>query len=188
MHAPRQPTHATRRRRWGLRLLLSGTVLVLLAGFYLWFTLLSPFGFQIPEEYAEIDAHRDHRVFVYGTLRSPWVRRLVMGRSGTAQPARLPGYTKEALDLVPDAEGVTEGYTITVSAEELRRLDRYERLGVRYERFKMELEDGTSAWVYRRMPQSLAPSSKGYDTRARDGPPPALAIAYLSSTLRSRTS
>lgn len=153
MHRTLRSAHSTQtRRRWGLRLLLSGGAIMLLVALYLWFILLSPYGFQIPEEYREIDADRDHRVFVYGTLRSPWVRRLVMGRGGEAEPARLLGYSKEALDIVPDPEGSTEGYIITVSAEELRRLDRYERLGIRYERFKMELEDGRRAWVYRRMP------------------------------------
>lgn len=145
-------TNKRQYRRWGWGLALGGTAALLVPAFYIWFTMLSPFGFEVPEQFAEIDPTREHRVFVYGTLRSPWVRRVVMGRSGTGEPARLSGYSKAALDVVPDPDGVTEGYVITVSAEELRRLDRYERIGVRYERFKMTLDDGTSAWVYRRIP------------------------------------
>lgn len=148
----KQGHRAPKSRRWLWGIILGSFALALVAAFYFWLTMLSPFGFEVPEEFADIDPTREHRVFVYGTLRSPWVRRLVMGRSGVGEPARLSGYTKEALDLTPDPEGVTEGYVITVSADELRRLDRYERIGVRYERFKLQLDDGSRAWVYRRLP------------------------------------
>lgn len=139
------------RRRWVWGVALGSAAIASAAVFYFWLTMLSPFGFEVPEEFAHIDPTREHRVFVYGTLRSPWVRRVVMGRSGMAEPARLMGYSKQALDVVPDPNGITEGYVVTVSAAELRRLDRYERIGVRYERFKLELEDGSKAWVYRRL-------------------------------------
>ena len=38
-----------------------------------------------------------------------------------------------------------------MDADELSRLDRYERLGIRYERRTITLDDGTRAWVYLRL-------------------------------------
>lgn len=74
-----------------------------------------------------------------------------MGRAGEGEPARLPGFKKEELDIKPVAGAVTQGQVITVDADELRALDRYERLGVRYERMELTLKNGESAWVYRLM-------------------------------------
>ncbi|MFC4259760.1 gamma-glutamylcyclotransferase family protein [Marinobacter lacisalsi] len=117
--------------------------------FYLWFAMLSPYGYERPETLAAIDSSRDHELFVFGTLTQPWVRYIVMGRTGDTEPAILEGYEKEALDIKPKAGAEVEGKLIEVSPEELARLDRYERLGIRYERVRMTLADGTSAWVYR---------------------------------------
>src|SRR5690606_19528641 len=103
---------------------------------------------------AESDSQQ-HAVFVYGTLRYRWVRLLVMRTQGAPQTAILEGYRRQQLDLEPDADARVEGLLLSVSAAQLRRLDRYERLGVRYERRPVELADGTLAWVYlRRNPES----------------------------------
>ncbi|MFB2763409.1 gamma-glutamylcyclotransferase family protein [Marinobacter shengliensis] len=118
---------------------------------YLWLTFVSSFGYNPTGELPAIDEDETYSVFVYGTLTRPWVRWLVMGRAGSSEPARLPGFRKEKLDLKPDPEAVTQGEVIEVSAGELRALDRYERLGVRYERVELTLQDGRSAWVYRLM-------------------------------------
>ncbi len=91
-------------------------------------------------------------MFVYGTLRRPLVRWLVMGDRLDPKPAVLPGYQKEALDITPDADSQVEGLVFKVTPEQLRRLDRYERLGLRYDRLLLELEDGSRAWVYQRLP------------------------------------
>lgn len=130
------------------------TAVILLGGLigYLWLTFASPFGYHPRPEYLPaIDDEATYSVFVYGTLTQPWVRWLVMGRAGESRPAKLPGFRKEALDLKPDAGAITEGKVISVNADELRALDRYERLGVRYERVELTLANGNSAWVYRLM-------------------------------------
>lgn len=129
-------------------LLVSFTALL----FYLWFALLSPYGYERPETLSSIDPSRDHELFVFGTLQQPWVRYIVMGRAGDTEPAVLEGYRKEALDIEPEEGAEVEGKRLQVSPEELARLDRYERLGIRYERVRMTLADGTSVWVYRLLP------------------------------------
>lgn len=136
--------------RWLRNLLLAGGALTLLAAGYLWLTLLSPYGYQPPEGLPAIDETRSHRVFVYGTLRYGIVRALVIGRTGDPQPALLPGFQKQGLDIEPRADARTEGLVFEVDADELRRLDRYERLGIHYDRVRLTLADGTRAWVYRR--------------------------------------
>lgn len=118
---------------------------------YLWLTFASPFGYNPTVDLPTIEEDATYSVFVYGTLTQPWVRWLVMGRTGKSEPAKLPGYRKEELDIKPVEGAVTKGEVINVDADELRALDRYERLGVRYERVKLTLENGESAWVYRLM-------------------------------------
>lgn len=119
---------------------------------WLWLTMLSPFTYDRPDHLAPIEAG-PHEVFVYGTLRSGLVRWVVTGRAGESRAATLEGFRRTALDL-EDAPGERViGEVITVSAEELARLDRYERLGIRYERVRLTLADGSAAWVYRRLPE-----------------------------------
>jgi len=118
---------------------------------YLWLTFASPLGYNPTVELPVIDDNATYSVFVYGTLKQPWVRWLVMGRAGESKPARLPGFKKEELDLKPATGAVTKGQVITVNADELRALDRYERLGIRYKRTELTLKNGESAWVYRLM-------------------------------------
>lgn len=126
--------------------LLMGVVAILA---YLWLVLLSPFNYEYPEHMAAPPSEGGYqRVFVYGTLRYAPVRWIVMGRAGAPEPHTLQGYTKTALDIRPDPEGEVEGFLLKVTDEELRRLDRYERLGVRYLRTRVSLEDGREAWVY----------------------------------------
>jgi len=108
-------------------------------------------GYNPTVELPVIDDNATYSVFVYGTLKQPWVRWLVMGRTGESKPARLPGFKKEELDLKPATGAVTKGQVITVNADELRALDRYERLGIRYKRTELTLKNGESAWVYRLM-------------------------------------
>jgi gamma-glutamylcyclotransferase (GGCT)/AIG2-like uncharacterized protein YtfP len=95
-----------------------------------------------------------HRLFVYGTLRSQLMRFIVTGRTQEAEPVALSGFRRENLDIIRDPDARVEGYVVHVSNSELRRLDRYERTGLRYERVRVTLDDGTSAWVYRLLPVS----------------------------------
>ncbi|MCA1769601.1 MAG: gamma-glutamylcyclotransferase [Halomonas sp.] len=119
---------------------------------WLWLIMLSPFTYERPDHLAPIDAG-PHKVFVYGTLRSGLVRWVVTGRAGESRSATLEDVRRTALDL-EDAPGeYVMGEVITVSAGELARLDRYERLGIRYERVRLTLADGSAAWVYRRLPE-----------------------------------
>lgn len=118
--------------------------------FYLWLTMLSPFFYDRPDDLEAIDPG-PHQVFVYGTLQYAPVRWLVYGRSGNPETAILQGYRRKGLDLVESPDTEVEGYLLTVSQTELARLDRYERLGQRYERQRLQLADGTRAWVYIRL-------------------------------------
>lgn len=139
-------------RKSRIRHILAIIFALLMSGIgYLWLTFVSPFGYNPTIELPVIDEEATYSVFVYGTLKKPWVRWLVMGRAGEGEPARLPGFKKEELDIKPVAGAVTQGQVITVDADELRALDRYERLGVRYERMELTLKNGESAWVYRLM-------------------------------------
>lgn len=119
---------------------------------WLWLTMLSPFTYDRPDHLPEIDEGL-HEVFVYGTLRSGLVRWVVTGRAGESRPATLEDFRRSALDLEEAPGERVQGEVITVSAEELARLDRYERLGIRYERVRLTLADGSEAWVYRRLPE-----------------------------------
>lgn len=127
---------------------------------WLWLSLLSPWMYSPPPGLPVIDESAEHRVFAYGTLRFSALRWLVVGRRTPSQPALLPGFRKEGLDVQPARDAQTRGGVLgevfEVSPEELRRLDRYERLGVRYERIAITLDDGQEAWVYRRLPASNA--------------------------------
>lgn len=137
-----------------LRLVLASLVGMPLAlAAWLWWTLLSPFGYERPDDLAPI-AEGPHAVFVYGTLRSGFVRWVVLGRSVEARPAVLEGFRREGLDLTEAPGERVAGELIEVSAEELARLDRYERLGIRYARVRLALDDGGEAWVYRRLPEA----------------------------------
>ncbi len=127
---------------------------VAIAG-WLWLTMLSPFTYDRPEDLAPITAG-PHEVFVYGTLRLGLVRWIVMGRAGDSETAVLEGFRREGLDLTEAPGEQVEGEVIEVYAEELARLDRYERLGFRYERVRLELAEGHKVWVYRRLPEGQA--------------------------------
>jgi gamma-glutamylcyclotransferase (GGCT)/AIG2-like uncharacterized protein YtfP len=116
---------------------------------YLWVIFVSPIGYSAPDNLPTIEENEIHQVFVYGTLTKTWVRYLVMGRTGDSRAAKLPGFRKDKLNIKPDADAFIDGQIISVNAQELRALDRYERLGVRYERVKLTMQNGESAWVYR---------------------------------------
>jgi gamma-glutamylcyclotransferase (GGCT)/AIG2-like uncharacterized protein YtfP len=92
-----------------------------------------------------------HRLFVYGTLRSDLVRWLVIGRQVDSRQAWLPGFQRRGLTIETREGARTPGEVIEVDAVELRRVDRYERLGTRYERICERLESGERAFVYRRL-------------------------------------
>ncbi len=137
---------------WLARLLI--LVAALITGLYgwFWYTYQSPYGYTAPASLAQ-PADGPHRVFVYGTLRSPWVRWLVTGERLESTPALLPGYRREGLDLEVDRGDQVAGQLLAVDSETLTELDRYERLGVRYERVRLTLTRGEEVWAYRRLEQ-----------------------------------
>ncbi|WP_275287662.1 gamma-glutamylcyclotransferase family protein [Halomonas elongata] len=120
-----------------------------LAGWF-WLTWLSPWTYERPDALPDV-ASGQHQLFVYGTLRHAPIRWLVYGRAGDPETVTLPGYRREGLDLEPAEGNSVPGLLLTVDAEELERLDRYERLGIRYYRQEVTLSSGQQAWVYRRL-------------------------------------
>ncbi len=128
-------------------------VLLVTAAGWFWYTYKSPYGYH-PAEPAMVDTRIPRQdVFVYGTLRYSGVRWLVTGRAGDSRPATLAGYRKQDLDVIPDDGGQVAGEIISVTPDELRALDRYERVGVRYQRESVKLEDGSIVWIYRLIDQ-----------------------------------
>jgi len=138
----------TKTRRWLLALFAVG---LLLPPLWLWHNLLSPWGYTAPAHLSVIDPGREHKLFVYGTLTHSWVRWLVTGEQIESTAASLSGFRREGLDLVADPDAVTRGELLSVTPESLRRLDRYERLGIRYERILVPLTSGEQVWVYMRI-------------------------------------
>lgn len=136
------------RKRYALMAGLAFSPLLLVG--YLWLTMLSPLTYERPDHLPPI-AQGEHQVFVYGTLRYSLVRWWVYGRAGSPQAARLEGFRRSGLDLEPSAEDAVDGLLLRVDEHELARLDRYERLGIRYERVPKRLADGDIAWVYLRL-------------------------------------
>ncbi|MGR2737004.1 gamma-glutamylcyclotransferase family protein [Billgrantia sp. Q4P2] len=122
---------------------------------WLWLTMLSPYTYDRPDHLPDIE-EGEHAVFVYGTLRFAPVRWMVMGRAGETETAVLEGVRREGLDLTEAPGERVEGEVIVVDAGELERLDRYERLGIRYQRVPMRLANGRAVWVYRRLGEASA--------------------------------
>jgi gamma-glutamylcyclotransferase (GGCT)/AIG2-like uncharacterized protein YtfP len=150
---PIEPPRRTDRR---LRRLVIVLVAAFVASAGVYFTQIQPgaLAYLDPIDIVVPEEPGPHRLFVYGTLRSPIVRFVVTGRVRPAEPATLPGFRRIERNIISDAEAEVEGYVVHVSTSELRRLDRYERTGQVYERVELTLEDGEPAWVYRMLPST----------------------------------
>ena len=129
----------------------TGGLAVLALPFLFWLVWLSPFLYEYPRDWRMPDTDVQHPVFVYGTLRSPAVRWLVLGRVGQPDQYTLPGYERQGLDLIRQPGARVEGLLLRVTARELKRLDRYERVGVRYERVRVRGPSGELVWLYQRL-------------------------------------
>ena len=134
-----------------IRWLIGLLGLCLLSGGYWWYLMLSPQGHTLPADTAGVYQQAEQGVFAYGTLTSPLVRWLVLGETVSAEPAQLEGFRRQGLDLLVAPGEQVLGEYLSVSGAQLRRLDRYERLGSRYYREQHILADGRQAWVYRRI-------------------------------------
>jgi gamma-glutamylcyclotransferase (GGCT)/AIG2-like uncharacterized protein YtfP len=90
---------------------------------------------------------RTEVVFVYGTLKNTLVRALACRCLVDSTPTILVGYTKIGRNIIPSELGQVSGKRIQVSAIELARLDRYEKLPTKYQRTRV-LVSGETVWVY----------------------------------------
>ncbi|GEN24545.1 hypothetical protein HCU01_24940 [Halomonas cupida] len=115
-----------------------------------WLVWRSPLGYDPPADLPEVGAG-PHQVFVYGTLRSPVVRWLVTTDYLESTPAVLEDYRRDGLDVDTAPGHQVEGELLSVDRETLLELDRYERLGVRYRRVPVKLQDGQQVWLYQRL-------------------------------------
>lgn len=127
-----------------LVILLLGTLALI--GVSIW-----RFPFYLPKLDANAPPPPEGESYVFGfaTLTNPLVRLVVMGRPVPAEPAALRGWSRERRDLRNAPEGLLKGVRFRVTPEQMIRLDRYERTGRRYRRDMLQLEDGSTAWVYR---------------------------------------
>ncbi|MCC5826504.1 gamma-glutamylcyclotransferase family protein [Alkalimonas sp.] len=128
------------------------TAIVLMVCFTLWLLWLwwpAPF-FFMPDERVEYQ-QQSYQLFAYGTLRNRLVRKLVTGRDVKVTVDELAGFERQGLNIVANEAAVTAGVRMQVSKRQMQRLDRYERLGLRYCRFQVFLTSGEQAWVYQRL-------------------------------------
>jgi len=97
-------------------------------------------------------------VFAYGTLRDPAVQTEVWGRVTPGRPDVLRGWRLSFIEtdegvyplVIPDADSRVAGELLTVTDEELAKIDAYETAAYRRER--LVLESGSTAWVYVQAP------------------------------------
>lgn len=99
------------------------------------------------------DTATEH-LFVYGTLKKPEVQQGIVGRRLQGESDVLHGYTIEEITIggnpYPAAVAATgkeiRGLVLAVLSSDWVRLDEYETSA--YERVKVALGSGKSAWVY----------------------------------------
>ena len=98
----------------------------------------------------------DQRLFVYGSLLNSAKRVLLLGRSITASPARLPNYArirKRFYFVAKQADAVTGGAILEgLTARDLTILDDYEEVPTLYTRDRIEVLTGDArkieCWIY----------------------------------------
>jgi gamma-glutamylcyclotransferase (GGCT)/AIG2-like uncharacterized protein YtfP len=95
-------------------------------------------------------------LFVYGTLRNQRVQKKAMGRAVKGVPGVLAGFKKTRVKIGDEFYPVikkspkssVKGLVLLVTRKELHLLDDWE--SENYERRKVRLRSGKTAWVYRR--------------------------------------
>ena len=95
------------------------------------------------------------KLFVYGTLKDPEVRRKVIGRLVAGQAERVEGFflsditiDGQQFPVMLQGRGSVEGVLLKVRPDELEKIDAYE--GESYWRDRVQLASGRKAWAYRR--------------------------------------
>lgn len=87
------------------------------------------------------------RLFIYGTLKHPIVRWLLLRKRVPVTPATLPQYRKVGRNVVPDEQASVSGFILEVNERQLAILDRYEKVPLKYER-ESHMIDGIETEVY----------------------------------------
>lgn len=95
-------------------------------------------------------------LFVYGTLRDPKIQKQAMGRAVKGVPGVLVGFKKtrvkiggEFYPIIKRSPGSSvKGLVLLLTGKELKLLDDWE--SENYERKRIRLRSGKTAWVYRR--------------------------------------
>jgi len=90
---------------------------------------------------------KEHSLFVYGTLRNEMIRYFACLCLVAETPTRLTGYKKDGLNIIPSEQHYVIGSLITVSSEELKRIDEYENTPERYTRETIMINE-EKHWVY----------------------------------------
>jgi len=96
------------------------------------------------------------KLFVYGTLQDPQVQKNVIGIIVNGKRDVLHGYIISTITMtdavypiiVPHPTNIIDGLILTVTPEELKRIDLYETEA--FKREKVTLGSGKSAWVYKK--------------------------------------
>lgn len=90
---------------------------------------------------------RTETVFVYATLKNPFIRAYACGCLVSSTPATLSGFYRSGRTIVASSTAQVPGALITVSPRELARLDRYEGIPIKYRRETVMVE-GEQVFVY----------------------------------------
>lgn len=92
------------------------------------------------------------KLFVYGTLQDEDVQQSLIGRTLRGTPDTLSGYAIH-IDLMPPypvampaENSAIKGYVLSVTSDELAKLDDYE--GECYVRIRVSLLSDDETWVY----------------------------------------
>jgi len=128
-----------------------------------------PVPYRAPDSLPELAAMESHRLFVHGTLRSGLLRWVITGQYLAADTAVLADFERNGLDVRERKGAQVTGLVLSLDGAALARLDRYERLGDRYQRVCLLMADGHPAWVYRRIVEAEARDTILLPTRCPTG-------------------
>lgn len=99
------------------------------------------------------------KVFVYGTLQDQATRRKALGLHGEAvktEPASAKGDVTDENkypDFHPEGQGKVEGQVLSLTGDQVKKLDKWEE---KYDRKEVTLDNGEKAWVYEEKPAEEA--------------------------------
>ena len=96
----------------------------------------------------------NQRLFVYGTLREKSTQRSIIGRITECKDDVLLNYRKSRMKVegkfypvaLPSKGDSINGLVISLSADDIRKIDRYETSA--YKRVRVKLKSGNTAFVY----------------------------------------